>query len=79
MRNVRSTRKGVLRTNSQDTMSTSSSARHEAERRRQHDGRGGLEQARPDDGAEARLGDAGADQAADQRMRADSRGCRHTR
>ena len=43
---------------------------HQTQQRREHDGSGGLRQPAPDHDADAGLGDAGAEQAADQRVRA---------
>ena len=69
MRNVRSTANGVCRTNIQDTMRISTSASTKPVARRKHDGGDGLQQARPDNRADAGLCNAGADQPADQRVR----------
>ena len=76
-RNVRSTANGVLRTNSHDTAKHEHQRQHEAGRRRQHDGGGRLQQAGPDDGAAACLGNAGADQAPIKRMGAARRYAEH--
>ncbi|WP_455854341.1 hypothetical protein [Ensifer canadensis] len=69
-RKVRSTAKGVWRTNSQETMRTKSERQEEADHRRHEDGANGLQKAGPDDGSRRRcLAKARTDEAADQRMR----------